>query len=126
MIKQTVFFNASPTQVYNLLMDSRLHAGFTGNKATISRKVGGKIEAYGGYITGNNIELIEGKKIIQRWHASDWEEGIDSKVTFTFAKSSKGTKMTFTHKGVPKEFVADISQGWKEHYWKPMKEALKK
>ncbi|MGA2318205.1 MAG: hypothetical protein ABSG71_17760 [Thermodesulfobacteriota bacterium] len=41
-IRQSITFKASPHEVYDALMDSRKHAKFTGAKARISRKVGGK------------------------------------------------------------------------------------
>ena len=49
-IRQSVTFKASPNEVYEALMDSRRHTKFTGKKAKISRKIGGKFIAYGGYI----------------------------------------------------------------------------
>ncbi len=34
--------------------------------------------------------------------------------------------LTFTQTDVPDEFYEDISQGWRDYYWKPMKEMLDK
>ena len=125
-IRQTVEFRASPEDVYDALMDSKKHAAFTGAKATVSRKVGGRFSVWDGYAEGKNIELVEGKKIVQSWRAGDWPEGVVSKVTFTFARTKKGTRMTFTQTGVPDEHAADIRQGWKDFYWGPMKGLLEK
>ena len=83
-IHQSVTFSASPHEVYELLMDSKKHAAFSGEAASISRKVGGKIKAYGDYIEGKNLELEADKKIVQLWRASDWPKGQYSTVTFTF------------------------------------------
>ena len=125
-IKQTVEFSASPKEVYEALMDSKKHARFTGAKATVSRKVGGSFSVWDGYAEGENLELVAGKKIVQSWRASDWPEGAVSKVTFTFAKTKKGTKMTFTQTGVPDDLAGDVRQGWKDFYWAPMKGMLDK
>jgi uncharacterized protein YndB with AHSA1/START domain len=70
-IRQTISFKASPHKIYEMLMDSRTHARFTGGKASISRKSGGKFTAYDNYISGTNIELVCDKKIVQYWRASD-------------------------------------------------------
>ena len=35
-----------------------------------------------------------------------------------------GTRLTFTHRGVPDEFVDEIRQGWIDNYWVPMKAML--
>ncbi|MDP4200987.1 MAG: SRPBCC family protein [Bacteroidota bacterium] len=120
-IKQTRTFNASAKDLYETLMDSRKHAKMTGAPAQISTKVGGAFSVHDGYATGTNLELKPNKKIVQSWHASDWPEGHDSRVTFAFAPAGKGkTKLTFTHSGVPEDQVADLKQGWIDYYWTPL------
>ena len=125
-IRQTATFKASAHDIYEALMDSKKHATFTGGKAVISRKVGGKFNVFDGYAEGKNIELIPDKKIVQSWRASDWPEGVYSQVTFLIEEVDGKTKLTFTQTGVPDEQYADISQGWRDYYWKPMKEMLEK
>lgn len=125
-IRQTVNFKAEPHEVYEALMDSKKHAKFSGGKASISRKVGGKITAYDGYIEGVNIELVPDEKIVQNWRGSDWPEGHFSKVTFKIEKTPAGSKLTFLQEGVPVDFYEDIKQGWIDWYWTPMKEMLEK
>jgi len=124
LIRQTVTFKATPHAVYEALMDSRKHAKFTGDQANISRKVGGKISAYGDYITGTNLELVPDQKIVQAWHAADWPDGHISRVTFRLMPVKGGTRLTFTHSGVPAEQHESIKQGWIDHYWTPMKAML--
>lgn len=126
IIKQTIVFKASPKEVYDALMDSKKHSAFTGDTAKIGKKVGERFTAYSGYAEGKNVELMHGRKIVQSWRASDWEEGYYSQVTFLFEKTKEGTKMTFIQEGVPEEFYEDIKQGWIDYYWKPMKEMLEK
>ncbi|OGF51330.1 MAG: hypothetical protein A2044_05495 [Candidatus Firestonebacteria bacterium GWA2_43_8] len=123
-LKQKVLFAAEPEKVYSLLMDSKKHSAFTGAKAVISPKEGGKFSAYDGYNTGVNVKLIPGKLIKQTWRASDWEDGYYSEVTFKFKAVKNGTEMEFTHKGIPAEQYADIKNGWIEYYWTPMKSML--
>jgi activator of HSP90 ATPase len=123
-ITQTIIFNASPHDVFELLMDSKKHSAFTGDNAVISRKVGGKFKAYGDYITGENLKIVDDKKIVQTWRASDWPDGIYSKVVFELVKSGKNTKLIFSQEGVPKENYAEIKQGWIEFYWDPIKKFL--
>jgi activator of HSP90 ATPase len=125
-IKQSVKFKASPHDVYEALMDAKKHAEFTGGKAIISRKVGGKFNVFDGYATGVNKVLEQDKKIVQTWRADDWPEGHYSKAMFAFAKDDGGTKVTFTQTGVPDDQYEDVSQGWKDYYWKPMKQMLEK
>lgn len=114
----------SPKAVYDALMDSKTHAAITGGGAKISRKIGGAVSAYDGYAIGKNIELIEGKKIVQTWRAVDdtWPEDHDSEIIFELKKSAKGTEINFTHKNVPADRVAEFKKGWIDFYWNPMKE----
>jgi activator of HSP90 ATPase len=100
------------------------HSAITGSEAEISNEVGGKIWAYDGYITGENLELVPEKKIVQKWRGSDWPEGHFSKATFKLDKTKNGTKLTFTQTSVPEEFFEDVAHGWYEFYWDPIKEML--
>jgi activator of HSP90 ATPase len=125
-IRQSVTFKASPHDVYEALMDSKKHAKFTGSKASISREMGGKFSAFDGYAEGINLQLVPDKKIVQSWRASDWPEGHYSKVTFLFKEIKGGTHLTFSQTGVPEEQYDDVSQGWRDYYWAPMKEMLEK
>ena len=88
-IRQSVTFKTSPHVIYEMLMDSRKHAKITGEKASISRKIGGKFTAYAGYINGVNLNLVQDKTIVQSWRGSDWPKGHYSKVTFSLEKSEE-------------------------------------
>lgn len=125
-IRQKAEFNATPHEVFEALMDSKKHAQFTGGKATISRKVGGKFSAFDGYAQGVNLEIVAGKKIVQTWRANEegWPQEHYSKVFFVFKKTAKGTLLEFTHEGVPEAVSQSIAQGWKDYYWSPMKKML--
>jgi activator of HSP90 ATPase len=128
-IRQTVFFKATPHEVYEALMDPRKHAEFTGGRAVISRKVGGKINIYDGYITGENIELVPDKKIVQLWKPDEgdcWPSDHYSKATFALKAEKSGTRLTFTQTGVPVDCGDRFDTGWKENYWGPMKEMFEK
>jgi activator of HSP90 ATPase len=107
-------------------MDSRKHSKFTGSKANISRQVGGKFTAHGGYIKGTNLELVPNKKIVQSWRGSSWRKDQLSKATFSLKKVKGGTRLTFTQSGVPNKHYKSIKQGWITFYWNPMKTALNK
>ena len=125
-IRQSATFPATPHQVYEALMDSRQHSAFTGDKAHISREVGGAITAFDGYVSGKNVELIPDQKIVQTWHASDWPAGHESRVTFLVAPVAAGTRLRFTHHNVPDDQYDSIKQGWIDNYWTPLKATFRK
>jgi uncharacterized protein YndB with AHSA1/START domain len=64
-IRQAVTFNASPEDVYEMIMDSKKHESLSGEKAIISRDVGGAFKAWGEHISGFNLVLHPGRKIVQ-------------------------------------------------------------
>ena len=61
-IRQTITLDASPHDVYEMLMDEKKHARFTGGAAQISRDVGGAFVTNDGYSTGTNKELVQDTK----------------------------------------------------------------
>ena len=119
-IEQTIMFKATQQEIYEILMDSRKHSAATGMKAKISREIGGKLSAGGGYISGENVKLVQDKKIVQKWRGDDWPEGHFSLATFEFGKTKGGTKITLTQKDVPAEQYDNVSEGWYEFYWNPI------
>lgn len=125
-IKQNVTFKSSPHEIYEMLMDSKKHSKFTGDKANISRDVGGKFTAFGGWVEGINVKLVPNKRIVQKWRGRDWPRGHYSTATFEFKEIKGGTRLNFTQIAVPKEHYNKINDGWVEHYWDKMKKLLKK
>jgi activator of HSP90 ATPase len=125
-IRQGAMFRATPHEVYEALMDSKKHSKFSGAAARISRKIGGRFNAYDGWIYGKNLQLKKDKLIVQEWRGNDWPKGVYSIVKFILQKSGENTKLMFTQSGVPADKYKDISEGWKEFYWRPMKKMLEK
>ncbi len=123
-IIQMVKIKASAHDVYEAFMDSKKHAAFTGAAAKISRKVGGSFSVFDGYAKGTNLELKRDKKIVQNWRADDWPEDQLSKITITLKEAKGITTLSFKQIGVPESFYKDISDGWKDYYWEPLKNML--
>jgi uncharacterized protein YndB with AHSA1/START domain len=126
-IRQTVKIGAPPKRVFEALINEKKHAAFTGNPATISRKPGTPFTCYGGYLTGFNLEVVAPKRIVQAWRSKGWPAGTYSIVTFALSRGRDGgTKLSFTHVGVPASDIKAKSAGWRTHYWKPLKAYLEK
>ena len=121
LIHQTEIFHVSPHDVYEALLDEKIHAHFTGSEAKISRQLGGSFTAYDGYIRGRNVELVPDRKIVQEWSAVDWEPEQVSLVTFEFSAVQEGTQLVFTHSGLPEGSEDEFAQGWIDNYWEPMR-----
>jgi activator of HSP90 ATPase len=125
-IRQTVSIGAAPRKVYEALINEKQHAKFTGEKAVISRKVGGAFTCYAGYLAGINLDLVPGKRIVQAWRCKGWPKGAYSIATFSLTRKRGGTKLSFFHVGVPASVHKDITKGWRNFYWKPLKAYLEK
>lgn len=121
-IRQTVTFKATPMEVYNMLMDSKKHQSLSGEKANISKKVGGRFTAWGSHISGVNLVLKPGEKIVQAWRATGWWPDHYSIAIFDLRKVKGGAKLQFTQIGVPPNRYSGHYRGWIETYWTPMKE----
>jgi uncharacterized protein YndB with AHSA1/START domain len=89
-IQQTVKLPGSPREVYELLMDSKKHESLSGERAHISRKAGGKFTAWNGHITGFNLAVKPGEKIVQAWRATGWWPDHYSVAIFAIEKAKGG------------------------------------
>lgn len=125
-IRQTMTYKAPPHEVYETIMESAKHEALSGEKAVISREVGGAFTAWGDHISGFNLVLQPGRKIVQAWRAKDWWPDHYSIATFDLQEVNGGTQLRFTQIGVPPHRFEGHSRGWIETYWQPMQELFDK
>lgn len=123
-INQTQFLEATPHEVYEMLMDSEKHSKFTGQKCEIRREAGESFTCFDGWVEGKNLVLVPDEKIVQEWRGKDWPEGVISTVTFELIPKYDGTEILLNHTGVPEDKYESVNDGWKEHYWDKMKKYL--
>ena len=55
-VMHEVTFSASPSEVYEAVIDPAKHSAFTGAPAEIEGKSGGKFMLYGGQLEGTTLE----------------------------------------------------------------------
>ena len=106
-IKQRVKFNAPPATVYDLLADSVKHSAVTGRKATISRKIGGTFSVSGNDVSGINVDLVPGRRIVQAWRHRRPPEGIFSMAAVTLTPTTNST-------------IYQVSRQAMNSNWRPM------
>ena len=120
--KLTDVIPASPRQIYDAWLGSRGHRAMTGRKAKQSAKVGASHMAHNGYISGKNLELKPGKRIVQSWRTTNFTDADkDSKITVALRAVKGGTQLTLTHSGAPNDHTNYENGGWQNNYFKPMK-----
>lgn len=124
-IKQRVKFKTDPATIYELLADSRKHSAITGRPAVISRKIGGTFCIGENDVTGINVDLVPGRRIVQAWRHRRFPEGIFSMAAVTLKPTPDGgTELVLTHRGVPKELIPETEQAWREQVWSRIKDYL--
>ena len=126
-IKVSSTIPTSPQKLYKTYLSSIEHSNFTGGEAKINPKIGGKMSAWDGYITGKFVKLTMNKKIVQTWRTSDFSEAIkDSILTITSEKVDSRTKISLIHTNIPDGQGESYKKGWKDFYFTPMKKYFKK
>jgi activator of HSP90 ATPase len=120
-IRHVVRIAAPPEAIYRALMNSRAHSAFTGAPAKIDPKVGGRFTAWGSHLEGINVDLIKNKRIVQAWRAANWPDGHYSIATFELRHVKNATTIVFRQSGIPAKNAKSINEGWKTHYWQPLK-----
>ena len=114
---------AKAGEIYKAWLDSKGHGAMTGSPAKVDGKVGGKFSAWDGYIFGATLDLALNQRIVQSWRTTEFpDDAPDSRVEISFEEVAGGTKVTLTHTDMPEDQVNDYKQGWKDFYFKPMKE----
>ena len=112
----------APEAVYDAWLTSSSHGAMTGGAAKTSKKVGADHTAWDGYITGKNVELTPGRRIVQSWRTREFpDDHPDSTITLTLSPVKSGTRMTLSHSGVPDGQTSYEQGGWRDHYFTPMK-----
>jgi activator of HSP90 ATPase len=91
-----------------------------GKPVEVSAEAGGAFSAFGGHITGRQIELIPNERIVQAWRPASWGPGQYSIARFELTEQGSGTKLVFDHTGFPQGQAQHLAEGWKSNYWEPL------
>jgi uncharacterized protein YndB with AHSA1/START domain len=123
----TTTLPASAQEIYEAWLDSLAHTEMTGSEAIMSDEVGADVAAWDGYITGRNLELAPGERIVQSWRTTEFDdEHEDSIITVTLEEVADGTLLTLTHSKVPAAHKSYEGGGWQKHYFEPMQDYFAK
>jgi len=136
-IHQEILFKANRQRVYRALTDTaqfdlitrlsdgmRLLSAPGAAPTQIGAGVGGSFTLFGGYITGLQVELVSGERIVQVWRAGGWNAGEFSIARFVLSDQGEATRLVFDHQGFPQGQAAHLARGWYTHYWEPIEKFL--
>jgi uncharacterized protein YndB with AHSA1/START domain len=125
--KLTTTIPASAQEIYDAWLDSLTHTEMTGAEALQSDELGADVEAWDGYISGRNLELVPGERIVQTWRTTEFtDEHEDSIITVTLEETADGTLLTLAHANVPSDQKSYEQGGWQTHYFEPMQQYFAK
>jgi len=119
---------ATPEEIYAAWLDGAGHAGMTGGKrAEAGAAVGDRFTAHDGYISGENLVLEPGRRIVQSWRTTRFAaDDPDSRIEVTLEPVPGGTHATLIHSGVPDGHTGYQDGGWQHNYFDQMKRYFSK
>ena len=124
-IHQEVVIDASPDRIYEALTSDQHFSGLTGGAPSeIDATAGGAFSCFGGMITGRNIELVPGRRVVQAWRVNTWPDGTYSIVRFELEAKGTSTQLVFDQSGHPATAKPDLEGGWHKMYWEPLRKYL--
>ena len=118
--KKYFILPAEPEDVFAALTNAFTIELWTGYPAIMDDKPGTEFSLWEGNISGNNIEVIENKKLVQEWYFGEQNE--KSIVTIKLFEDKKGTQVELNHTNIPDEDYENITEGWVEYYFGAIKE----
>ena len=126
-IRQKEFIPAKPVEIYDAFLNDEKHSAFTGARATCDRRVGGKFTAWDGYISGKNVKLENGRRIVQEWKTTEWPKGYKPSILEVRLKpKGDGTEVQLVQTNVPTIQAKNYKKGWIDYYWLPLKKYFSK
>eukprot|EP01100_Stratorugosa_tubuloviscum_P015864 TRINITY_DN958_c0_g2_i3.p1 TRINITY_DN958_c0_g2~~TRINITY_DN958_c0_g2_i3.p1 ORF type:complete len:274 (-),score=125.45 TRINITY_DN958_c0_g2_i3:108-929(-) len=125
LVQQIFFENASPHEIYELLLDSVKMTKYARAKCEVGRGVGSEFEFYDATIRGRNVELVTDAKIVQKWRAQDWPQWHFSTVTIEMKRVTGGTELNFLQIAIPFDKFRLVSETWEKNFWRKMQKEIK-
>lgn len=114
---------ADPDEVFAALTNPFQIEIWTGYPADMKPDAGYLFSLWEGDISGINLEVVPGKRLVQEWFFGEREE--TSIVRLELKKEGvHSTRVILTHTHIPDEVYDEITEGWKTYYLGSLKDML--
>ena len=124
-IQQSVELPAAPEALFEMYVDARQHAAFTGSEVTVSREPGSTFSAFGGALSGRMVATVPGRLVVQTWRSTNFGvDDPDSILVLAFSEAVSGGRIDLVHIGVADRDYDGVSEGWRKFYWDPWRAFL--
>ncbi len=110
-----------PEKVMRLLTESELIKTWSGNNAVMENKVGGKIDFFDSWVSGEVLKT-GADELAYTWSVIEWDKGAaPSEVHYKLVNENGTTKVELKHINFPNEDeMKSHESGWTEHFFGPM------
>ena len=131
-IHQQVTIPASAREIYAILADAAALCALSGMGGTAGCAEGAEFTAFNGYITGRQVELVPGRRLVQAWRFPEWAPGTYSIVRLTLEaddSDAQSTVLTVDQDGYPEgadtlgchqTWHDHLDEGWRTFYLTPL------
>ena len=126
-IKKHYHIKATAEDIFTALTNPLTIEIWSGASAVMEPVAGTEFSLWDGDITGINLEIEPGKKIVQEWYFEDEEDSLPedkSIVTIKLHIEGNSTDVELLHINIPDEAFDNIVDGWDRYYFKPLKELV--
>jgi activator of HSP90 ATPase len=119
-ITQQALIAAEPAEVYAVLADADALSALSGMSGVPGRSAGEEFSAFDGNVTGRQIELVPGQRLVQAWRFPQFAPGTYSMVSFTLTAEAGGTRLVIEQHGEPDDWHDHIDANWPTFYLTPL------
>jgi activator of HSP90 ATPase len=120
-LNDTEEFQTSAHELFETLTNPQRAQIWTRGHVKLSQEVGSHFEFFNGNVTGEMLEVVPDKKIVQTWRLRSWPVGHFSKVTMEFEQGSDCVTLKINQTGVPIGEEELTRTNWSGYYWRAIK-----
>jgi uncharacterized protein YndB with AHSA1/START domain len=118
---------ATPARLYQMYLNPKLHAAFTGSPVKIAARAGARFEAFGGALSGTILQVVPNRLIVQAWRSTNFgKRDIDSTLVLRFLPRGKGARIELTQVNVAERDFGGVTEGWSKYYFVPWRAYLER
>lgn len=123
-LNDSIEFQTSAHELYETLTDLNRAQIWTRGPVKLSKEVNSTFEFFGGNVSGEILELVPDKKIVQTWRLKSWPAGHFSKVTMELDQGSDSVTLKINQTGIPIGQEELTRTNWSGYYWRAIKGAF--
>lgn len=117
----SIEFQTSAHELYETLTDNQRAHIWTRGPVQLLKETGSTFEFFGGNVSGEILELVPDKKIVQTWRLKSWPAGHFSKVTMELDQGSDFVTLKLNQTGIPIGEEELTRTNWSGYYWTAIK-----